>query len=133
MAEVNSLEHYDALVLGFALYMGRIHKDARRFLVSYKEQLLQMPVAVFCLGPVHADEKEFVEARRQLDKQLTALPWFSPIALEIIGGRFDPQKLGWLRFAPVMRSLPASDARNWEAIHNWAYHLPAALEASAGC
>jgi menaquinone-dependent protoporphyrinogen oxidase len=119
MAEVNSLEHYDALVLGFALYMGRIHKDARRFLVSYKEQLLQMPVAVFCLGPVHADEKEFVEARRQLDKQLTALPWFSPIALEIIGGRFDPQK--------------ASDARNWEAIHNWAYHLPAALEASAGC
>ncbi len=130
MTEVQGVERFDAVVLGFALYMSRIHKDARRFLTTYKEQLTGVPVAVFCLGPVHADEKEFVEARRQLDKQLTAFPWFSPIALEIIGGRFDPQKLGLLRYVPAMRSVPASDARNWEAIHSWAYHLPAALQAA---
>lgn len=133
MAEVTSLERYDAVVLGFALYMSRIHKDARHFFETYKAQLMRVPVAVFCLGPFHADEKEFVEARRQLDKQLTHFPWLSPIAVEIVGGRFDPQKLGFpLRFAPVLHNLPASDARNWDAIHNWAYHLPAALEASAG-
>ena len=112
MAEVNSLERYDAVVLGFALYMSRIHKDARHFFASYKEHLMRVPVAVFCLGPVHAEEKEFVEARRQLDKQLIHFPWLSPIAVEIVGGRFDPQKLGLHRY------VPASDARDWEAIHN---------------
>ena len=131
MPEVKSVERYDAVVLGFALYMSRIHKDARRFLTSYKEQLMRAPVAVFCLGPVHAEEKEFVEARRQLDKQLKQFPWLSPVALEVVGGRFDPGKLGFLRLMPAMRNMPTSDARNWEAIHSWAYHLPAALEAAS--
>lgn len=131
MAEVKSLERYEAVVLGFALYMSRIHKDARRFFAAYREPLMRVPVAVFCLGPFHADEKEFQESRRQLDRQMKHFPWLAPIAVEIIGGRFDPQQLGLLRYVPAMRSVPASDARNWEAIHNWAYHLPAALHAGA--
>jgi len=131
MAEVKSVDRYDAAVLGFALYMSHIHKDARRFLATHEEQLRHVPVAVFCLGPVHAEEKEFVEARRQLDKQLMRFPWLSPVALEIVGGRFDPGKLGYLRLIPAMRNMPTSDARNWEAIHSWAYHLPAALETAS--
>lgn len=131
MNEVKGLDRYDAVVLGFALYIGRIHKDARRFLATYKDQLMRAPVAVFCLGPVHAEEKEFAEARRQLDKQLTAFPWLSPVSLEIVGGRLDPQKLGLMRFLPALHNMPTSDARNWEAIHAWANHLPAALQPAA--
>ena len=128
MSEVGSLDHSQAVVMGFALYMGRIHKDARRFLESHRDELMHRPVALFALGPFHAEEKEFVEARKQLEKELAKVPWFSPVARQVIGGRFDPQKLRFpFSFIPVLRNLPASDARDWDAIHAWAGILPPAL------
>ena len=131
MCEVGSLDRYQAVVMGFALYIGRIHKDARRFLVSHQGQLMQRPVALFTLGPVHAEEKEFAEARKQFDKELAKFPWFSPVARQVIGGRFDPQKMRFpFTFLPVLRNVPASDARDWDAIHAWAGNLPPALVAA---
>ncbi|MGB9029489.1 MAG: flavodoxin domain-containing protein [Acidobacteriaceae bacterium] len=128
MSEVGILDRYQAVVMGFPLYMFRIHKHARSFLESHREELIRRPVALFALGPFHAEEKEFVEARKQLEKELAKYPWFSPVAQQVIGGRFDPQKLRFpYRFLPVLRNLPASDARDWDAIHAWAGNLPPAL------
>jgi len=127
--EVQSLERYDAVVMGFPLYIGRIHRDARHFLSSHQKELIHLPVALFVLGPVHADEKEFVAARDQLRKELAKLPWLSPVAHEVFGGRFDPTKLGFpLTFIPAMRNLPPSDARDWNAIHAWSTHLATTLQ-----
>lgn len=132
VTEVGALERYGAVVLGFPLYMGRMHKDARTFLSSHREELTQRPVALFVLGPFHAEEKEFVEARKQLEKELTKFPWFHPVCQEVIGGRFDPQKLRFpFSFLPALRNIPASDARDWDAIHAWAANLPAALQPAA--
>jgi menaquinone-dependent protoporphyrinogen oxidase len=128
MSEVGSLDRYQAVVVGFALYIGRIHKDAHRFLVSHRDQLMQRPVALFALGPVHAEEKEFVGARKQLEKELAKFPWFSPVARQVLGGRFDPQKVRFpFSFLPILRNVPASDARDWDAIHAWAVNLSPAL------
>jgi len=131
MSDVKNLDRYNAIVAGCALYMGHLHKDARRFLDSHRNQLIQRPVALFVLGPFHAEEKEFVEARRQMEKELAKYPWFSPVSQEVIGGRFDPQRLRFpFSFIPVLRNLPPSDARDWTAIHSWAGNLPAALRPS---
>jgi menaquinone-dependent protoporphyrinogen oxidase len=128
---VASLERYDAVVLGFALYMARMHKDAGRFLKSHRDELLRRPVGVFVLGPIHADAKEFAEAERQMKKELAKFPWFSPVAQQVIGGRFDPNRLGFpLSILPPLRKMPANDARDWNAIHAWAGSLPAALHAA---
>ena len=72
MREVRTLEGYDAVVLGAALYMFRWHKDARRFLSRHRNALTERPVAVFALGPVHDpyDEEEWQDSRAQLDKEL---------------------------------------------------------------
>ena len=124
MNDVKSLERYSAIVLGFALYMGHIHKDARRFLTSFRDQLVQRPVAVFVLGPVNSDPHEFAEAEKQLKKELAAFSWFTPVALQVMGGRFDPTKLGMpFSFIPVLRNMPPLDARDWDSIHAWAGHL----------
>lgn len=131
MSEVKDLERYAAVVLGFPLYMMRIHKDSRRFLASHQDQLSKRPVALFALGPFHAEEKEFVEARKQLDKELAKFPWLSPVAVQVIGGRFDPKKLRFpFSFIPVLRNMPASDARDWTAIHAWAGNLAPSLLAA---
>ena len=125
---VGALERYGAVVLGFPLYMGRMHKDARRFLTAHWSELSQRPVALFVLGPFHADEKEFAVSRNQLSKELAKFPWFHPVAQEVIGGRFDPQKLDFpFSFLPALRKVPASDARDWDAIHAWAANLAPAL------
>jgi menaquinone-dependent protoporphyrinogen oxidase len=129
MRQVRTLAGYSAVVLGAPLYMFRWHKDARRFLSRHREALTQRPVAVFALGPVHDpyDEKEWQDSRSQLDKELAKFPWFTPVALEMFGGKFDPAKL---RFPINLLAgqEPASDVRDWTAIRAWASNLAAQLE-----
>lgn len=124
--EVRSLEGYDAVVLGAALYMFRWHRHARRFLSRHRRDLEHRPVAIFALGPVEDKEEQFRDARDQLDKALNKFPWFSPVAVQMFGGKFDPAKLSF----PINRfagSEPASDIRDWEAIRAWAEDLPNVL------
>lgn len=126
--DVRTLEGYDRIVLGAPLYMYRWHKDARRFLSRHRKGLVERPVAVFALGPTHEpyDEEEWRDSRAQLDKELAKFPWLSPVAVELFGGKFDPESL---RFPMDLfaRAEPASDIRDWTTIHAWAEDLGSVL------
>jgi menaquinone-dependent protoporphyrinogen oxidase len=128
MKKVRTLEGYRAVVLGAALYMYRWHKDARRFLSRHRKALVELPVAIFALGPVKdpPDEEEWRNSHDQLDSELAKHPWLKPVAVEILGGKFDP---ALLRFPlnVFAGSEPASDIRDWEAIGAWAGDLAAKL------
>jgi menaquinone-dependent protoporphyrinogen oxidase len=129
MASVASLDHYDAVVLGFALYMGHIHKDARRFLTAHQNALSQRPVALFTLGPLETGEKHFAAARLELSKELAKFAWLSPVGSEVFGGKFDPEKLGFpFKLIPALRRTPPTDVRDWTAIHAWAGNLASRLQ-----
>ena len=81
-------------------------------------------MAVFALGPFHEDVKEFQEAHGQLDKELLNFPWFAPVAIEIFGGKFDPEQLRFpMNLIPALKRMPASDVRDWTAIRAWASGL----------
>lgn len=118
---------YAAVVVAAALYMGRLHRDARRFLSGHREELSRVPVALIVPGPVGKDEKDWTGARKQLDKELARMPWLHPVAQKIAGGKWDPEKLGWL-FRWTLRKIPATDARDWEAIRAWARELAEKLQ-----
>lgn len=124
LREVRSLDGYGAVVMGAALYMFHWHKDALNFLSRHRKSLLERPVAVFVLGPTHEplDEQEWRDSRAQFDKELAKYPWFKPVALEMFGGKYDPQSL---RFPINMLAgkEPASDIRDWTAIRLWASSL----------
>lgn len=129
MRTVQSLEGYGCMVLGCALYMSHLHRDASRFLSMHRRALREKPAALFVLGPVHGEEKEFPAARTQLNRQLAKFPWFSPVVLEIFGGRWDPAQMGFpFKWLPAVRSIPVSDARDWTAIRAWARTLPLVLQ-----
>jgi menaquinone-dependent protoporphyrinogen oxidase len=122
--EVRSVEKYQAVVLGAPLYMFRWHKDARRFLSKHRKEIVQRPIAIFALGPIHDEEKEWQDVQKQLDKALAKYPWLNPAAVEIFGGRFDPARLRFpYSFLPAMRKIPASDIRDWAKIKSWAENL----------
>lgn len=126
--DVQSLEQYSAVVLGSALYQYHWHKDAQRFLARHRKALMERPVAIFTLGPVHDphDEAEWQSSRGQLEKELAKYPWLEPIAVELFGGQFEPSKF---RFPinVLAGAEPASDIRDWSAIESWAHGLAARL------
>ena len=122
--EVRTLAGYSAVVLGAPLFMFHWHKDALGFLSRHRQALTERPVAIFALGPTHDpyDEKEWQDSRAQLNKELAKFPWFTPVALEMFGGKYDP---AYLRFPINLLAgkEPASDIRDWTTIRAWASNL----------
>lgn len=120
--EVGTLAPYGAVVLGTAIYTGRVHKHARHFLRDHRAQLAGLTLAVFGMGPQTMSEKDVESTRAQLDHALAAVPELEPASVAIFGGVVDPGKL---RF-PFNR-MPASDARDWDAIRGWADEVAVTL------
>ena len=124
LRDVRTLAGYKAVVMGAPLFMFKWHKEALSFLSRHREALIARPVAVFALGPTHEpyDEEEWKDSRAQLNKELAKFPWLTPVALEMFGGKYDPE---YLRFPLKMFAgeEPASDIRDWKAIRSWASNL----------
>jgi menaquinone-dependent protoporphyrinogen oxidase len=120
MREVKSLDRYDAVVLGVAIYNAKWHPDAHRFLSQHQVALGQRPVAIFALGPLSTSDAAMQSSRRQLDKELEKYPWLKPVTVGVFVGKYDPRKPGLGFFE---RLMPASDHRDWNAIRAWANAL----------
>lgn len=121
---VSSIEPNDVVVIAVPLYMGKFHKDVRRFLSVHRAALAKIPVALFVLGPVQKEEKDWAGAKQQLEKELKNFAWLSPIAQHIVGGRFDPAQMGFpFNLIPAMRKMPASDVLDWDLIREKAVEL----------
>ncbi len=126
--QVRSLAGYRAVVVGAPLYIGSWLKDAQRFLTQHQAALAKLPVVLFSLGPTRADEG-WDAVRASLDTQVGKYPWLKPVAVELFGGKYDPDKLRFpdtlLKIIPAspLHGQPASDARDWDAIRTWATGL----------
>lgn len=128
-AEVRTLDGFDAVVLGAPFYIGSLLKDATAFLERHRSALERLPVALFTLGPLSAEEG-LDEARGQVDEALAKIGWLKPVAAEMFVGKYDPAHL---RLSDkLLAALPATplhgvgphDDRDWSAIDAWADALP---------
>ena len=119
-AQVDDVGTYSGVVIGGALYMGRWHRDAVDFVRRHSSALSLVPVAVFAMGPRTLAPAEVEQSRAQLARALARTGALAPFAVAIFGGVIDPKKL---RF-PLSR-MPASDARDWDAIQRWIDELAA--------
>jgi menaquinone-dependent protoporphyrinogen oxidase len=122
--DVRSLDGYDTVVLGSALYAAHWQRDANRFVQKHRAALEGMRVWAFSSGPLDARQAS-------LDLPLT------PHAAEVLagvpirghrtfGGRLaadapvDPQ---------VLATHPIGDFRDWSRIRRWAAEIAAEIDA----
>jgi menaquinone-dependent protoporphyrinogen oxidase len=158
--QVESLEGYDAIVLGGPMIVGW-HREAVDFLKKNRETLSKLPVALFvtCVSltetgetdldgvPLYVDEKlpkapknpdrlSFKEKHTTVSNYmrpvLKAVPQVEPVSLGIFGGRLEIYRLKWWQALFVMLVIQAQpgDRRNWEAIRAWGSDLANTLHKS---
>jgi menaquinone-dependent protoporphyrinogen IX oxidase len=123
--EVSDVEPYAAVVVGGALYMGRLHKDASHLLHAQRRALAGRPVFVFAMGPMDLEEKSVADARRQLDHALAKTPEIEPVTVAIFGGVVHAEDLHF-----PFNHMPETDARDPEAIRAWASDVATVLKAT---
>src|SRR3954447_10720973 len=114
--KVTSLEPYDAIVLGSAVYMKRWRGDARRFLSKHAGALAQRPFWVFSSGPTGPpsdDAPAWLEPGRTMQRveRLGARDHV------VFGGRVPTDPHGPAARA-MAKGTPAEyrDRRDWVAI-----------------
>jgi menaquinone-dependent protoporphyrinogen oxidase len=114
-SEVDDLTGYGGVILGGAIYIGRLHPDAVGFLRRHERALALMPLAVFAMGPQTLEPSEVKGSREQLRRALAKFEGIEPDPVAVFGGVIAPETL---RF-PFNR-LHASDARDWDDIDAFA-------------
>ena len=123
--DVGNLEGFDGVVLGGALYMGRVHKDVRRLLRRFHGELAALSVAVFAMGPLNMEPNQVSGAEKQLAHALAKVSDVKPVATAIFGGVVKPQELHF-----PFSKMPETDARDWDAIDAWAKEVGEAFTLS---
>jgi len=112
---VSSVEDYDAVVLGSAVYAGRWRREAARFLKRNIPELSERSVWLFesgWIGKRPDDPAATSGGRRRALRIGSASP-------TVFGGRLDPARAT----GPVDRMVArgkSGDFRNWEEIRAWA-------------
>jgi len=125
--EVSSIEGYDAVIIGSAVYMGDWLPDARRFVEVHAAPLATLPVWLFSSGPVGDPDPQPSEAPRHLPDVVVATRARDH---QLFLGRLDLQSLAiGERFIAQAVHAPVGDFRDWRAIRSWARSIAAALTA----
>jgi menaquinone-dependent protoporphyrinogen oxidase len=127
--QVKSLEPYEAVVLGSAVYMKRWRGDAKDFLKKHRKALRQMPFWVFSSGPVGdpaKDDSAWMEPPAIVEK----VEEMGGRGHEIFGGRLPADPRGTMERAMVA-GVPKEyrDRRDWAAIRAWAIRVASELVA----
>jgi menaquinone-dependent protoporphyrinogen oxidase len=127
--DVQSLDRYDAVVLGSAVYMKRWRGDARHFLKKHRKALRQTPFWVFSSGPVgdpSNDNPEWAEPPQIVEK----VGELGGKGHVVFGGCLPAEPQSFMEKA-LVEGTPREfrDRRDWAEIRAWAHAIANALVA----
>lgn len=127
VAEVASIDSYEAVVLGSAVYMGHWLEPARTFATHNGEALKARPAWLFSSGPVGDPPLPKAEDAVKVGDLMSST---GARGHQLFTGCIDRQRLGFGERA-VMRAVGGKegDFRDWDAIAGWASEIATALKA----
>jgi menaquinone-dependent protoporphyrinogen oxidase len=122
--QIEHLEHFDAVIVGGAVYAGRWHRSSRRFVRRHARELRQRPTFFFSSGPLDdsATKKEIPPVRgvKALMRHVGARGHVT------FGGRLSPDARGFP--ARAMAKEHSGDWRDPTQVRRWAMTLAAQLD-----
>lgn len=123
---VRTIDEYDAVVLGSAIYLRRWRPEAVRFLRKHTRELRDRQVWLFHSGPVGADRDQ-IQAMpanvTRLARRIGATPAMT------FAGRLEPDTAkGFLARRMATTDL-AGDFRDWDLVTAWSQDVAAAIHA----
>jgi menaquinone-dependent protoporphyrinogen oxidase len=124
-AEVESVEGYDAVVVGGALYIGRWHRDARQFIKRHAEALQSLPVWLFSSGPL--DDSAAHTELPPVPQVQRVMNWIGAREHRTFGGRLLPDAKGFI--ASMIAKGRSGDWRDPWRIHDWGVEIANQLRA----
>ncbi|MGI8334305.1 flavodoxin domain-containing protein [Actinomadura scrupuli] len=123
-AEVRKVDAYDVVIVGGALYAGRWHKDARRFVRRHAGALRARRVWLFASGPLDRSAEQ--DGRTPVPAALVrAAGTVGARGHIVFGGRLSPDAKGFP--AAAMAKKVAGDYRNEARVRTWAAGLMAGM------
>ena len=129
--EVTSVEPYDAVVVGSAVYMKRWRGGAKRFLRKHAEQLSRRPLWVFSSGPVGEPKNDNL-SWLEPPKIVEQVERLGARAHVVFGGRMPANPSSPTQRAMVKNIPPEYlDRRDWDEIHAWAARIASELQTAA--
>lgn len=122
VSEVQSLDGYDNVVLGAAVYTGNWMPEAKQFVEEHASELSQKSVWVFSSGPVgQGDPVELLKGWEYPAAVKPTLDQIKPKDVTVFHGKLDLDKLGFVqRMMMKVMKAPTGDFRDWEMIDKWA-------------
>ncbi|HET7485531.1 MAG TPA: flavodoxin domain-containing protein [Solirubrobacterales bacterium] len=131
VGDVKSVDPYDAVILGSAVYIKRWRGDAKHFLRQHRRALAQRPFWVFSSGPAGdpaEDRPEWAEPASIVEK----VERLGGRGHVVFGGRLPVEPHGPIEKAMV-QNTPAEyrDRRDWDEIRAWATSIAAELKTGA--
>lgn len=127
VSEVPSLDAYDAVVIGSAVYLKRWRGDAKRFFNAHQDELAQLPFWLFSSGPT-GDPADDDPAWFEPAKIMRKAKKLGVREHVVFGGKIAVDGGG--RMARSMAAgVPEEfrDRRDWPEIRAWARKVAADL------
>jgi menaquinone-dependent protoporphyrinogen oxidase len=123
VADTNDLSHYQAVIVGSAIRMGRWLPEAMDFVKKHRDELSRVPAAYFVVCNTMKDDTP--ENRRKvlayLDPVHKAAPNIKPVDTGLFAGVIDFSKLSFMDKSILkVKGTSEGDFRNWTAIKKWA-------------
>jgi len=124
---VTSVDGFDAVILGSAVYMGHWLEPAVKFAENFTEELRGMPVWVFSSGPVGEREHPADEPANAADVVMR----LGARGHRLFGGKIDRHALHLTERAMVTAlRVRDGDYRDWPSIRAWGREIGATLAAA---
>jgi len=133
-AAVDSIEDYDAVILGSAVYAGHWLAPARDFAIRFRDPLAARRVWLFSSGPVGDPSRKLVQSMEQDPADVTRIQQDIEVrGHRMFAGKLDPQALSIMQRASllVFRGM-RGDFRDWAVVTQWADSIVADLAALSG-
>jgi menaquinone-dependent protoporphyrinogen oxidase len=134
VGNASSIENYDAVILGSAIYEFNWLPDARRFVRNHYSTLASKPIAVFIVcSAMYQDTPENRDAVQKafVSPLINRYPAISPLSIGLFGGAVDFNTNRYNLFEKfVLRILGKvlgfkdnADWRDWDYISDWAQEV----------